>query len=153
MWPASPPRIRRATSPGITRMITNTREATPSSVGTIRRSRLARYVPMPPASAASVLSQPDVLELLVGVVVGRGHPVLHFRPVHHVPRPPEPRQVVGGLQDEPVDLVDELLALAGVKRSGLAREQGVDPGIGDPAPALGVPRGVPIEPHIGIIHE
>src|SRR5438093_767615 len=36
MWPAwSPPKISRATSPGMTRMITNTRAAAPSSVGMI----------------------------------------------------------------------------------------------------------------------
>ncbi len=38
----SPPRISRLTSPGITRMIRNTTAATPSRVGTIRSSRLAR---------------------------------------------------------------------------------------------------------------
>src|SRR3990172_6877642 len=114
MLPPSPPRIRRATSPGITRMMRNTRDATPSSVGTIRRSRLTRYVRIAPASAFSVLRQPDVLELLVGVVTGRGHVVLQLRPVHQVPRPPETRDEVGVLQDDPLDLVGELLALDGV---------------------------------------
>ena len=43
MWPAwSPPRMRRATSPGLTRMITNTTAATPSKVGMMRRRRLER---------------------------------------------------------------------------------------------------------------
>src|SRR6266403_1157818 len=40
----SPPRISRDTSPGITRMITNTTAATPNRVGTMSRRRLARYV-------------------------------------------------------------------------------------------------------------
>src|SRR3989304_9414346 len=113
MLPPSPPRIRRATSPGTTRMMRNTGDATPSNVGTIRRSRLARYVRIAPASAFSVLRQPDVLELLVGVVTGRGHVIPHLRPVHQVPRPPETRDEVGVLQDDPLDLVGELLALGG----------------------------------------
>src|SRR3990172_1287948 len=124
-----PPGVRRATSRGITRMMRNTRDATPSNVGTIRRSRLARYVRMAPAFAFSVLRQPDVLELLVGVVTGRGHVVLQLRPVHQVPRPPETRDEVGVLQDDPLDLVGELLALDGVAYSRLSREQVVHPGV------------------------
>src|SRR3970040_1591301 len=154
MWPAwSPPRIRRATSPGITRMITNTREATPSSVGTIRRSRLARYVHMAPAAALSVLRQPHVLELLVGVVTGRGHVIPHLRPVHQVPRPPEPRDEVRVLQDDPLDLVGELLALDGVAYSRLSREQVVHPGVGHPAPVIVGTRDEATEKQIGIVHE
>ena len=60
MWPAwSPPKISSATSPGMTRMITNTRAAAPNSVGTIRRSRFAMYVLMSPSpsSAQSSASQ------------------------------------------------------------------------------------------------
>jgi hypothetical protein len=34
--------MRRATSPGLTRMITNTTAATPSKVGMMRRRRLER---------------------------------------------------------------------------------------------------------------
>src|SRR5436190_2025122 len=67
MWPAwSPPKISRATSPGMTRMITNTRAAAPSSVGMIRSSCFAMYVCIPPGS---IFGQPDVLELLIGEVV------------------------------------------------------------------------------------
>src|SRR2546428_8914518 len=89
MWPAwSPPKISRATSPGMTRMITNARAAAPSSVGTIRSSRFAMYV------LNSIRGQPDVLELLIGVVIGRRYVVLHLGPVHHGPPPPEARDVV-----------------------------------------------------------
>src|SRR6059036_3181056 len=77
MWPAwAPPKISRATSPGMTRMITNTRAAAPSSVGMIRSSRFAMYVCIPPGS---IFGQPDVLELLIGEVIGRRHVVLHLR--------------------------------------------------------------------------
>src|SRR5690348_12242990 len=82
----SPPRIRSVTSPGMTRMIRKTTAATPKRVGTISSRRLARYVRTRPAS---VLGEPDVLELLVGVVVRRRDVVLHLGPVHQVPRPPE----------------------------------------------------------------
>src|SRR5215510_10911962 len=109
MWPAwSPPKISRATSPGITRMITNTRAAAPSSVGMIRSSRFAMYVCMSPSS---VRRQPDVLELLIGVVIGRRHVVLHLRPVHHAPPPPEAGDVIRVVEDDLLDLVDQLLAL------------------------------------------
>src|SRR5439155_768423 len=47
IWPpASPPKIKSATSPGMTRMITNTSAAAPIRVGTISRSRFATYVPI-----------------------------------------------------------------------------------------------------------
>src|SRR5437879_9825317 len=48
----------------------------------------------------SILRQPDVLELLIGEVARRSHPVFHLGPVHDVPRPPETRQVVGVLQHD-----------------------------------------------------
>src|SRR6266851_2751842 len=110
IWPWSPPRMSRATSPGITRMIRNTSVAAPSSVGTISSSRLRMYVrmsryPFP----GSIFSEPDVLELLVGVVAGRRHVVLHLGPVHHVARPPKARHVVGLLQHPLLELGDQLL--------------------------------------------
>src|SRR5919201_2601999 len=170
MWPASPPRIRRATSPGMTRMITNTREATPSSVGTIRRTRLARYVhirlcqPLAPPSARSngsdrhssfglsVLRQPDVLKLLVRVVTGRRHIVLQLGPVHDVARPPEARHVVRVLQHDLLELDDHLLPLGWVEGSRLSRKQIIDPGIGEAAPVLGAPRDISPEELIGVVH-
>src|SRR3989449_5123456 len=98
MWPAwSPPKISRATSPGMTRMITNTRAAAPSSVGMIRSSRFAMYVCIPPGS---IFGQPDVLELLIGEVIGRRYVVLHLRPVHHGAPPPEARDVVRVVEDD-----------------------------------------------------
>src|ERR1700741_4460097 len=100
MWPpASPPKIRSATSPGMTRMITNTSAAAPSSVGMISSSRLVRYVSMAGSPRPGlVLGQPDVLELLVRVVIRRGHVILHLGPVHDVARPPEAGHVVDVLE-------------------------------------------------------
>src|SRR6266852_5382512 len=172
---ASPPKISRATSPGMTRMITNTRAAAPKSVGMIRSSRFRMYVRMvrsprsqfnvggsdrridcpkgatPPSSSPgptpptghrgrqflhrlSVLRQPDVLELLVGVVIGRRHVVLHLGPVHHGPPPPEARDVVRVFEDDLLDLVDEPLALGRVQDPRLARVEVVDPGVGESTP-------------------
>src|SRR5262245_10662867 len=121
MWPpASPPKISSATSPGMTRMMKNTRAAAPNSVGTIRSSRLARYVLMPCSSCSrSVLGQPDVLELLVRVVIGRGHVVLHLGPVHDPACPPETRQVVRIVQHALLKLDDGLLPLDGIDGSRL----------------------------------
>src|SRR5690242_9937358 len=116
----SPPRISRVTSPGITRMMRKTTTATPSRVGTISSRRLVRYVRIRPLS---VLGEPDVLQLLVGVVVGRGHVVLHLAPVHEVPRPPEPGGEVGVAEHALLHLVDELLALHRVEGARLAREE------------------------------
>src|SRR2546425_568707 len=113
MWPAwSPPKISRATSPGMTRMITNTRAAAPSSVGMIRSSRFAMYVCIPPGS---IFGQPHVLELLIGKMIGRRHVVLHLRPVHHGAPPPEARDVVRVVEDDLLDLVDVALALGRVE--------------------------------------
>src|SRR5262249_55387787 len=153
IWPAaSPPKIKSATSPGMTRMMTKTSAAAPISVGTIRRRRLATYVPMRGAPRrGSVLGQPDVLELLVGVVIRRGHVVLHFGPVHDVPRPPEGGDVVGVLEHSLLELQDRALPLGGIQRSRLAREQVVDRGVAEPAPVVGVSCGVPLEKHIGIV--
>src|SRR5262245_50568492 len=149
MWPAwSPPKISRATSPGITRMMTKTRAAAPSSVGMIRRSRFATYVCISPGS---VRRQPDVLELLIGVVIGRRHVVLHFRPVHHAPPPPEARDVVGVVEDDLLDLVDQFLAVQWIQCSRLARVEVVDPRIGESTPVARVPRGVPLEEQIGVV--
>src|SRR5262245_2088978 len=131
----SPPRIRSVTSPGITRMITNTTAATPNSVGTISKSRFARYVRTLSYAffsiPALVFREPDVLELLVRVVVGRRHVVLQLGPVHEVARPPETAREVRVVEDELLDLVDEPLALGRVERARLAREEVVDPRIGE----------------------
>src|SRR5712691_7527100 len=146
MLPAwSPPKISRATSPGMTRMITNTRAAAPSKVGTIRRSRFAMYV------LNSIRGQPDVLELLIGVVIGRRHVVLHLGPVHHAPPPPEAGDVVRVIEHDLLDLVDEPFALGRVEDPGLARVEVVDPGVGESTPVVGVPRGVPLEKQIGVV--
>src|SRR5262245_10171721 len=149
----SPPKISRATSPGITRMIRKTRVAAPRSVGTTRRSRFARYVLMGPSPLqsppdqtqedademeldGSVLRQPDVLELLVRVVTGRRDVVLHLGPVHDVARPPEAGHVVDVLEDEALQLIDQLLALRRIEGSRLSREQVVDPRIREASPVL-----------------
>src|SRR5713226_2030608 len=146
IWlPASPPKISRATSPGMTRMITNTRAAAPSSVGTIRSSRFAMYV------LNSIRGQPDVLELLIGVVIGRRHVILHLGPVHHAPPPPEAGDVVGIFENDLLDLVDEPLALRRVEDPGLARVEVVDPGVGESTPVIGVARGVALEKQIGVV--
>src|SRR5262245_20220718 len=150
MWPpASPPKIRRATSPGMTRMMKNTSAAAPSSVGMIRSSRFAMYVCTP--ACASVLGQPDVLELLVRVVVGRRHVVLHLGPVHDVARPPEARHVVDVLQHDLLELLHEPAPLAVVERARLAREQIVDRGAAEAAPVLRVAGRVAAEEHVGIV--
>src|SRR6185295_4137369 len=107
--PWSPPRISRATSPGITRMIRNTRVAAPSSVGMIRSSRFMMYVRIG-RWPSSVRGQPDVLKLLVRVVAGRRHVVVHLGPVHDVARPPETGHVVGLLQHALLHVDDQLLA-------------------------------------------
>src|SRR5207249_10098629 len=78
----------------------------------------------------SILRQPDVLELLIGEVARRSHPVFHLGPVHDVPRPPETRQVVGVLQHDLLELDDELPALHRVERPSLPRIQVVDAGVG-----------------------
>src|SRR5262245_23663134 len=149
IWPAaSPPKISRATSPGITRMIRKTRAAAPSSVGMIRSSRFAMYVCMSPGS---VRRQPDVLELLIGVVVGRRHIVLYFRPVHHVPPPPEARDVIGVVEDDLLDLVDQLLAVQWIQRSRLASVEIVDPRVGEPTPVARVPGGIPLEKQVRVV--
>src|SRR5439155_6626943 len=100
----------------------------------------------------SVFRQPDVLELLIRVVIGRGHIVLHLGPVHHAPRPPETRDVVRVLEDDLLHLVHDPPALGRVQGSRLTREEVVDPGIGEAPPVVGVPRGVPLEKQIGVVH-
>src|SRR5262245_6029069 len=52
----------------------------------------------------SILREPHVLELLVGEVTGRRHPVLHLGPVHDIPRPPEPGDVVRVFQHDLLEL-------------------------------------------------
>src|SRR5437867_9634583 len=130
MWPpASPPKINSATSPGMTRMITKTRAAAPSSVGTIRSRRLAMYVRIPRSPwSGSILRQPDVLELLVGVVIGRGHVVLHLGPVDDVTRPPEPRHVIGVFEHDLLKLQDQLPALGRVESPRLPENRSSTPG-------------------------
>src|SRR5262245_37585165 len=88
--------------------------------------------------ARSVLAEPHVLELLVRVVIRRRHVVLHLRPVHHGPRPPDPRNVIDVPEYDALDLVDELLALGGVERPRLAREEVVDPRVGESPPVVAV---------------
>src|SRR5262249_7525093 len=70
----------------------------------------------------SVVREPDVLKLLIGVVIGWRHVVLYLGPVHHGPPPPEARDVVRIFENDLVDLVDELLALDRVEGSRLALE-------------------------------
>src|SRR5215468_7228551 len=74
------------------------RRQSPTTATIIRRFRM------------SILRQPHVLELLIGEVARRSHPVLHLGPVHHVPRPPETGDVVGVLQHDFLELDDEPLA-------------------------------------------
>src|SRR6267142_4573382 len=153
IWPAvSPPKIRSATSPGMTRMITKTSAAAPSSVGTISRSRFATYVPIAsPPGSGSVFRQPDVLELLVRVVIGRRYVILHLGPVDDVARPPEPGHVVRVFEHGLLELEDRLLPLGGVERARLPREQVVDARIGEPAPVLRIAGRVPSEEEVGVV--
>jgi hypothetical protein len=73
--------------------------------------------------------------------------------VHHRSRPPDARDVVHVAEHDLLDLADELLALRGIQSPRLAREQIVDPRVGESAPVVGVARGVPLEELIGVIHE
>src|SRR5262245_2663180 len=77
----------------------------------------------------SILRQPHVLELLVGEVTGRSHPVLHFGPVDDVPRPPEPRDLVRVLQRDFLQLHDKPLAFGWIERPCLTVVQVVDGGV------------------------
>src|SRR5262245_22662102 len=101
----------------------------------------------------SVLGEPDILELLVRVVIGRRDVVLHLRPVHDASRPPDAWDVVRVAEHDPLDLVDRFLALGSIERSRLTREQIVDPRIGEAAPVVAVALGVPLEELVGIVHE
>src|SRR5262249_52803391 len=65
-------------------------------------------------AGSSIFQEPDVLELLVGVVIGRRHVVLHLAPVHDPARPPETRQVVGVGEDTLLEPDDGRLALGRV---------------------------------------
>src|SRR5206468_7428526 len=105
-----------------------------------------------PGAASSVLGQPDVLELLVGVVIGRRDIVLHLRPVHHAARPPEAGNVVRVFEHDLLDLVDEPLPLGRVEGPRLARKEVVDAGIGEATPVVGVPGGVTLEEQVGVVH-
>src|SRR6266540_3039741 len=131
------------------RMITNTSAAAPRSVGAITSSRLAMSL----RRLRSVLAQLHVLEFLVRVMIRRRHVVLHLRPVHHAPRPPDARDVVHVPEHDLLDLVDELLAFCGIQSPRLAREEVVDPRIGESPPVVAVARGVPLEELVGVIHE
>src|SRR5438128_12034675 len=71
----------------------------------------------------SVLAEPHVLEFLVRVMIRRRDVVLHLRPVHHAPRPPDARDVVHVPEHDLLDLVDELLAFCGIQSPRLAREE------------------------------
>src|SRR6266545_6451667 len=93
------------------------------SGGTIKSSRLAMSL----RRLRSVLAQPHVLEFLVRVMIRRRHVVLHLRPVHHAPRPPDARDVVHVPEHDLLDLVDELLAFCRIQSPRLAREEVVDP--------------------------
>src|SRR5215471_46754 len=99
--------------------------------GTIRRGTCQLVLPVRLlvrwSGRASVLGQPDVMQLRVRVVVGRRHVVFHLRPVHDAARPPEPRDVIRVLEDDLLDLVQEPLALGRIERPRLTFEE-----IGDP---------------------
>src|SRR5438093_6830552 len=101
----------------------------------------------------SVLAEPHVLEFLVRVVIRRRHVVLHLRPVHDAPRPPDARDVVHVPEYDSLDLVDELLAFGGIQSPRLAREEVVDPRIGESPPVVAVARGVPLEELVRVVHE
>jgi hypothetical protein len=72
-----------------------------SSMRTARFADRSRSLEREPRAAgdatcpSSILREPDVLELLVRVVIGRGHVVLHLRPMHHAPCPPQARNASG----------------------------------------------------------
>src|SRR5207245_6351675 len=74
----------------------------------------------------SVLGEPNVLQLLIRIVIGRGHVVLHLGPVHDAAGPPEARDVVRILEDDLLDLVHEPPALGGIESPRLPREEIVD---------------------------
>src|SRR5215510_10300812 len=84
----------------------------------------------------SILRQPHVLELLIGEVTRRSHPVFHLGPVHDVPRPPEPRDLVRVVQRDFLQLDDEPLALGRVERPRLTVVQVVDRRAGEATPVL-----------------
>src|SRR5262245_20420967 len=88
------------------------------------------------ASRMSVLREPDVLELLIGEVARRSHPVFHLGPVHDVAGPPQTGDVVGLLQQDLLHVDDQLAALDRVERPRLSRVQGVDRGVGEAGPVL-----------------
>src|SRR5262245_42658919 len=113
---------------------------------------LARGRP-PDELPCSVLAEPHVLELLVRVMIRRRYVILHLRPVHHASRPPDTRDVVHMSEHDLLDLTDELLPLRGVQRPRLAREQVVDPRIGESPPVVGVARRVALEELVGVVHE
>src|SRR5262249_22716215 len=128
---------------------------------TSRRSTSGRTVdlerlmscPFARSGRGLVFAEPHVLELLVRVVVRRRHVVLHLRPVHHGPRPPDARDVVDMAEHELLDLEDELLALHRVERPRLAVEEVVDPRIGEAAPVVAVARRIALEELVGGGHE
>src|SRR5262245_9324214 len=122
------------------RVLHHSAEVTASRKGVPRRPR-------------SVLAEPHVLQLLVRIVIRRRHVVLHLRPVHDAPRPPDARDVVHVPEHDPLDLVDQLLALRGVERARLAREEIVDPRIGESPPVVAVARRVSLQELVGVIHE
>src|SRR5262245_7888763 len=124
--------------------------------GTVRRGTCQLVLPVRLlvrwSGHDSVLGQPDVLQLLVRLMVPRRHVVPHLRPVHDAARPPEPRDVLRVLEDDLLDLVHEPLALGGIERSCLTREQIVDSRIGETPPVVGVPGRVALEKQVGVVH-
>src|SRR5262249_60199684 len=78
------------------------------------------------ASRMSVLREPDVLELLIGEVARRSHPVFHLGPVHDIARPPQTGDVVGLLQQDLLHVDDQLAALHPGERPRLSPLPGVD---------------------------
>src|SRR5258705_7624032 len=111
----------------------------------------ARPVKWAVRSRGSVLGQPHVLQLLVRVVIGRRHVVLHLGPVHDAAGPPEAGDVVRVLEHDLLELVDQLLALGRVEGPGLAGVEVVDARVAEATPVVGVPGSVALEEQVRIV--
>src|SRR5215469_9178779 len=97
----------------MTRMSRNVTSATPSSVGSISRKRLTRYL-------VTLFRQPDRIELVVQIVAGRDRPAVDLAQVRHDPVPLQRVDHVGLVVEQALlELTQDLLALLHVGRARL----------------------------------
>src|SRR5262245_27703359 len=116
----SPAKRSSTMSPGTMRIRKKTSTATPSNVGIMRRTRVAMY-------RGKLLAQPHRIELLVEVVTRGDHPAPDLRAVRDDPVPLERVDVVHlFVQEPPLELADEPLALLGVRDPALLLVQLVE---------------------------